>query len=334
MNFPHKSIREEAAKWFLRLQHADYDHPDRTKFEAWLMQSALHQEAYQSVSQTWQDFDSPQKMDTLAQAMQLKKLNQDIKRRSRTKAFAKVASIVALSFCALFGYQSWEHWQQQPLTQIAQTSQVGHIASQYLSDGSHLTLDAHSNVEVIYYRNKRLIKLKQGQAVFDVVKDQDRPFVVESANARITVMGTRFLVNMVDQKTYDAVDHGRVKVQQLDNAGNLAGNPMILTNGQVAEVKRAKSARKLDRNALNMFAFTKGELVFEDATLNEVAETISRYRSTPVVSNMHQSIGITAVLKIKEIESFIKSLPEVAGVTVKHSATTTELNPINSAPKP
>jgi transmembrane sensor len=332
MNFPHKSIREEAAKWFLRLHHADSDHPDRSKFESWLMQSASHQEAYKSVSQAWQDFDSPKKMDTLAQAMQLKKLDDDIKRRSKTKSFAKVASIVALSFCALFGYQLWENWQQQPLTQVAQSSQVGHIASHYLSDGTHLTLDAHSNIEVIYYRNKRLIKLKQGQAVFNVVKDQDRPFVVESANARITVMGTRFLVNMVDQKTYVAVDHGKVQVQQLDSAGKVADNAIVLTNGQVAEFKRAESAHRLDRNAYNMFAFTKGELVFEDATLNEVAETISRYRSTPVVSNMHQPIGITAVLKIKEIESFIKSLPEVASVTVKHSATKTELNPINTKP--
>lgn len=326
MNILHKSIREEAAKWFLRLQNAEPDHPDRSKFEAWLMQSTMHQDAYQSVSEAWQDFDSPKKLESLSQAMQRRKLDEEIKRRGRATTFAKVASIAALGFCSLFAYQTWDNWYQAPVSQVAQTSQVGHIVGQYLADGTHLTLDAHSNVEVIYYRNKRLIKLKQGQAVFDVVKDQDRPFVVESANARITVKGTKFLVNMVDQKTYVAVDHGKVQVQALDNAGNTTEQTIMLTNGQVAEIKRAKPMRKLNRDAISMFAFTQGSLVFEDASLNEVAETISRYRATPLVANVNHPIGITAVLKIKEVESFIHSLPTVAGVTVNHLPSKTELN--------
>lgn len=327
MNIPHKSIREDAAKWFLRLQHAEPDHPDRSKFEAWLMQSTTHQDAYQSVAEAWQDFDSPKKMESLSQAMQRKKLDEEIKRRGRATAFAKVATIVVLGFCTLFAYQAWDNWYQAPVSQIAQSSQVGHIVGQYLADGTHLTLDAHSDVEVIYYRNKRLIKLKQGQAVFDVVKDQDRPFVVESANARITVKGTKFLVNMVDQKTYIAVDHGKVLVEELDSTGHVSEQAIVLTNGQVAEVKRAKPIRRLNRDANNMFAFTQGSLVFEDASFNEVTETISRYRATPVVSNVNNPMGITAVLNIKDIESFIHSLPKVAGVIVKHSPTKTELNP-------
>lgn len=326
MNISHKSIREEAAKWFLRLQNAEPDHPDRSKFEAWLMQSTSHQDAYLSVTEAWQDFDSPKKLESLSQAMQRRKLDEDIKRRGRTATFAKVASIVALGFCSLFAYQTWENWYQAPVSQVAQTSQVGHIVGQYLADGTHLTLDANSNVEVIYYRNKRLIKLKQGQAVFDVVKDQDRPFIVESANARITVKGTKFLVNMVDQKTYVAVDHGKVQIQALDSTGNVTEQTIMLTNGQVAEIKRAKPMRKLNRDAISMFAFTQGSLVFEDASLNEVAETISRYRANPLVANANKPIGITAVLKIKEVESFIHSLPAVAGVTVNHLPSKTELN--------
>lgn len=295
------------------------------------MQSTIHQDAYQSVSEAWQDFDSPKKMESLSQAMQRRKLDEDIKRRSSATTFAKVASTVALGFCSLFAYQTWDHWYQAPVSQVAQSSQVGHIVGQYLTDGTHLTLDAHSDVEVIYYRNKRLIKLKQGQAVFDVVKDQDRPFVVESVDARITVKGTKFLVNMVDQKTYIAVDHGRVQVQARDSDGHVYEQAILLTNGQVAEVKRTKPIRRLSRDAVSMFAFTQGSLVFEDASLNEVAETISRYRRTPLVSNTNNPMGITAVLKIKEVESFIHSLPTVAGVTVNYLPTKTELNP--SKPK-
>ncbi|WP_047534439.1 FecR family protein [Methylotenera sp. N17] len=326
MNTLHKSVREEAAKWFLRLQHADLDHPDRSKFESWLMQSAAHQDAYRAIVQAWQDFDSHKQIEVLAEAMQRKKLDEDIKRRSKVASLAKFASIVVLGFCAVFAYQTWQDWQQQPLTHIAQSSQVGHIVSQYLSDGTQLTLDARSDVEVIYYRHKRVVKLKQGQAVFDVVKDQSRPFVVESANARITVKGTRFLVNRLKEKTYVAVDHGKVQVEALTSDGKPSTSIIVLTNGQVAEITTAQSLHKLDRNALSMFEFTQGRIIFEDADLNEVAETVSRYRAIPLVSHVNQSVGITAVVKIKEMEAFIQSLPQVADVTVKHSASKTEIN--------
>lgn len=323
MNTLHKHVREEAAKWFLKLQHAEPDHPDRSQFEYWLMQSAMHQEAYQAISQTWQDFDSPKKVEVLADAMQRKKLDDDIKRRSKVASLAKFASILVLGFCAVFAYQAW---QQQPLMHVAQSSQVGHIVSQYLPDGTQLTLDARSKVEVTYYRDKRLVKLKQGQAVFEVVKDQARPFVVESANARVTVKGTRFLVNQLNHKTYVAVDHGKVLVESLDSQGNTAAGKVVLTNGQVAEIGSTPLPRQLNRNALNMFEFMQGRVIFEDANLNEVAETVSRYRSTPLTSNVQRYVGITAVIQTKEMEKFIQSLPQVADVTLKHTPARTEIN--------
>lgn len=326
MNTLHKHTREEAAKWFLRLQHAEPDHPDRSKFESWLMQSVSHQDAYQAIAKAWQDFDSHKQVEALAEAMQRKKLDEDIQRRNKNASLAKLASVLLMGFCAIFVYLAWQDWQQQPLTRMAQSSQVGHIVSQYLSDGTQLTLDAHSDVEVIYYRHQRLVKLKQGQAVFDVVKDQDRPFVVESANARITVKGTRFLVNKLSHKTYVAVDHGKVQVEGLDSTGNPAST-ILLTNGQVAEIAIAQPPRKLERNALSMFEFTQGRVMFEDASLGEVAETVSRYRAIPLVSHVNTSTGITAVIKIKEMEAFIHTLPQVADISLKHSTTQTDIHP-------
>lgn len=317
-----KSIRSEAARWFLRLKDAESDHPDRGMFEAWLMQSPSHREAYQSIAQAWDDFDSPQDMSALADVMMRKKLDEEVQRKRQASTLAKVASIATLAIGVLFGYQSW---QSQPLTQIAQTTQIGHIVEQVLDDGSQLTLDANSDIEVTYYRNKRLVNLKRGQAVFTVTKDIDRPFVVNSEDAVVTVKGTRFLVNRVDHKTVVAVEHGKVQVQALDGAGNLSDHLQMLGAGDVAEVKLAK-VQKINRNAKDSFAFIQGKLMFDGANLNEVAETISRYRQLPVVDNTHSKASITAVVQVKDIEHFIQTLPQVADIQLDYLPNKTELN--------
>jgi transmembrane sensor len=325
VSFP-QHIHEQAAKWFMRMRDAAPDAPDRSIFERWLLQNQAHANAYAAVAQTWDDFDSPKQLESLADAMLRKKLAQDAKRKKISAHLAKAAAVTMFGFIALFGYHSW---QAQPVMQMAQNSAVGQIISQELSDGSKLTLDANSQVEVTYYRDKRLVKLMRGQAVFEVTKDAARPFVVDSETALITVLGTRFLVNRIDNRVRVAVDHGRVQVQAVDAKGNAIHPPIIITNGQMAEVTASLQANRIAHPAADAFAFTQGKLVFEEATLSEVAETLSRYRVKPVVadaaSQPRDLQRITAVLKITEGEQFIHALPKIAAVKVLDTQKQTQL---------
>jgi len=72
---------------------------------------------------------------------------------------------------------------------------VGERRTLTLADGSVVTLDARSRIQVKYRDRERLIDLDQGQARFDVAKDPARPFRV-SAAGRETVLafGTQFNV--------------------------------------------------------------------------------------------------------------------------------------------
>ena len=153
------TIQEQAAKWFMRMRDAAPDGPERGAFERWLLQNQAHASAYQTVAQTWDDFDSPKQLESLADAMLRKKLAQDVKHKKLSTQLAKVVAVVVFGFIGFYGYHTWH---AQPLMQIAQTSEVGQIISQELSDGSKLILDASSQVEVAFYRDKRLVKLKRG----------------------------------------------------------------------------------------------------------------------------------------------------------------------------
>lgn len=314
------STLEQASKWFLRMKDAEPDHVDRSKFEAWLMRSAANREAYQTIASTWEDFDSSDHIKQISQAMSLKKMDDDIRKRRQTAHVAKMSAVVAIFVTGLFGLNAWQTWRAKPIETIAQTSAPGQMVTHYLSDGSKLTLDAHSQTQVLYYRDKRYVKLLQGQAVFEVVKDAERPFVVESDQARITVKGTRFLVNMIDHKTLVAVDHGKVLVESL--AGGQTQS-VLITNNQVAEVKTASAPLAMQKSAKDAFAFLQGKLIFDGASLSEVTETISRYRQPPVVNQSSTHTPISAVVDVQSLNKFIKTLPAVAPVKLEESDTQT-----------
>jgi transmembrane sensor len=313
-------ILEQASKWFMRLKDAAPDHVDRSKFEAWLMESEAHRQAYQSIAETWGDFDSSAQISHISQAMSMRKLDEDIRKRQKSTTYAKLGAIAIIGLSSLFGFQQWQEWHAKPLETIAQTSAPGHMVSRYLSDGTKLTLDAHSDTKVLYYRDKRYVQLLHGQAVFEVVKDADRPFIVESNHSRVTVKGTRFVVNMINHKTVVAVDHGKVLVETLQ-AGQT--NSVLLTDGQVAEVKAQASPVKVQKPAKDYFAFLQGKLIFDGAPLNEVTETLSRYREPPLVNHSHANAEISAVVDVKTLNKFIKTLPAVAPVKLQESDTET-----------
>lgn len=310
LNRKHLAL-EQASKWFLRLKDAAPDHADRGKFEAWLMSSAANQQAYQTIADTWEGFDSSEQISQLSSAMLNRKLEEDIRKRQQANKLAKLAAVAVLSLAGLFG---WQHWQAQPLQTIAESSGTGSILSRTLPDGSKLTLDAHSHTQVVYYRDKRYVKLLQGQAVFEVVKDAERPFVVESAQARITVKGTRFVVNMVNHKTVVAVDHGKVLVETLQDG---ATDALLLTDGQVAEVHPRGAPVRRHKLGQDYFAFLQGKLIFDGASLDEVAETVSRYLPQPLVNQSTSHTEISAVVDIKTLPAFIKTLPVVAKVKLQ-----------------
>jgi transmembrane sensor len=323
-----QSLRKQAAKWFLRMRGAEPDHPQRGEFERWLLQHPRHAEEYHKVAEVWDDFDSTPKLESLAQAVLQQKLEQDIQRKKLAGRVVKASLVLVMGFFSLFGYQSWRNWQAQPVMQLAQESHIGQIISQQLPDGSTLTLSPNSALEVSYYRHQRIITLKHGEAIFEVSKDPQRPFIVNADSARITVLGTRFLVNRLDERVLVAVDHGHVQVESLTPAGQVLASPIYLTNDKMGEVRANQPATALSGHARDAFAFTQGKLIFDNAPLSEVAQTLSRYRHKPVLavtSAKQQQAHISAVIKIAEMENFLAILPQMSHVRVVDNAQATQL---------
>ena len=332
MIFTKEKIRKEAAQWFLRMQHAEPDHPERSKFEAWLFSSQLNAEAYKAISNLWERFEDKDGLNAMASAIQSNMQQADfLTRKTRTKLFNGVAGLILLTLSSLLGFKLWDEWQNQELMNMVAATAIGQIKEQQLSDGSALILNSNTDLEVTYYRNKRVITLKRGEVIFNVIKDADRPFIVNSDFAKVTVLGTRFAVNKLNTLVRVSVDHGKVRVESQKSSNHsqdqLTESAVILTNGQVAEVQQQQQPKIVDKNALDAFGFAEGTVSFEQAGLEEIAEVLSRYLKTPVIaipmkhgeqnnSNKSKKPIVSALVQIKDLHKFVNNLSHIAPIEV------------------
>jgi transmembrane sensor len=306
-------IDETAARWFIRMQHAEPDAPERSEFEAWLIQDAQHQKAYISICDAWNDIDSVDHLKKLATARQTDRFEKQTKRAKKTKNLVATLSVCfAIGIAGLFGYQQW---QSSPTMQMASQSEKAQILTQTLDDGSQITLNANSKVQVTYYRNQRQVTLLQGEAIFNVTKDAKRPFIVDTETASVKVLGTRFAVNKLSKLIRVSVDHGSVLVESKDNASNI-----ILHNNQVAEIYHGELVQFKQGDATDYFKFATGKIVFNQADIVEIADVLSRYRQKPVRTEGSSQEKISAVFEAKDTETFINTLPRIANISIHQSA--------------
>ncbi len=92
------------------------------------------------------------------------------------------------------------------------STDIGERRSITLADGSTVDLNARSKLRIEFSSAERRVELLDGQALFQVAKDKQRPFIVHSGDATVRAVGTQFDVYRKDSGTTITVLEGRVAV--------------------------------------------------------------------------------------------------------------------------
>ncbi|MNE74564.1 fec operon regulator FecR [compost metagenome] len=137
--------------------------------------------------------------------------------------------------------------------------------------------------------------------------------------AQVTVLGTRFVVERDRLELRVSVERGSVRVE--NDKGSL-----VLAAGEVASSDSRSAPQRLSVAASNAFSFEQGRLVLEQAGLEEIATSLSRYRHQPVrVLPGKGKPSITAVVQLDNVEGFIQALPSIAPIEISSSGGVTYL---------
>lgn len=194
-----EEIREQAAEFIIE---GDPSSPeDNARLQQWLSQSPKNVEEYLRMGGLWETLADPEVAPALRRAAAT---------RWPTR-YRWVAAAAAAVVLAVIGAGSW--W--LAVAPDVYRTAVGEVKSFQLEDRSVVFMNAASELAVNYTEAERRVVLAFGEAAFEVAKDPERPFIVESGSTRVIAVGTEFVVSRTNGRTTVTVLEGYVIVENL-----------------------------------------------------------------------------------------------------------------------
>jgi transmembrane sensor len=301
---------------------------------AWTRRSPEHIEAYLRVSRTMHALRSPDlrwpdtPVETLIREAKAyteqivtplrdespAQVRQDRQRVARAPfAFALAATLLV----AIGAF--WIIW----MTPRTYETRFGEQHFVRLADGSGVTLNTASRIEVKLSKGHRIIRLVQGQALFDVAHDPARPFDVRTGKTILRAVGTRFDVDMRPNSTTVTVVEGVVALTHGVGEALPRGNTPLLRASDRVVIDSSGPGKPLhDVRADEATAWTRQQLIFKGRKLGEVAEEFNRYNRERIVIDSPElrSQEITGVFKANDPASFVAFLSSIPGARIDDDA--------------
>jgi len=331
---PTAPVTEQACAWWMLLNHADATPADHHAFGEWVARSPERVEAFlqtakltralQSKELQWPD--TP--VETLirearsapGEVIDLSaRLPRDSSTENRASPWARwvaAAGVVAL----VAGAASWRF-----LSAERYETGIGEQRSVVLDDGSVVTLNTSSDIEVRLAKDRRTVELLSGEALFQVAHDSARPFDVVAGKTIVRAVGTQFDIDRRASSTTVTVVEGKVAVFTESNQGarapaSRAADLAVAAGEQVIVAPNARP-HAAHANIAMATAWTQRKLVFEHRPLGEVADEFNRYNREriEIQSAQLRDQEITGVFEANNPESFMTFLTKLPDVTVERS---------------
>ena len=139
-----------------------------------------------------------------------------------------------------------------------------------LPDGSTVWLNESSKMEYPrhFAEHQRKVVLLDGEAYFDIKRDESKPFFVAASGTTTRVLGTAFNIRSYHflKSILVTVTRGKVEVER---AGG-AERKILLPNEQVAYDVKTREITKVNVNSANAVAWKDGRLLFDNESFANV----------------------------------------------------------------
>lgn len=302
---PELNPRAEAAAWLARLHGPHRSAQVERGLQRWLQADPEHARAFELLNE---QLEVVERLKT----RQLPAHWRSTPARARVAwgVVSGIAAALAIVAIGTFAYLSY----------AGVGTAVGEQRSLTLADGTRVYLNTSTRVRVDYSSEYRRIELIKGEALFEVAKQPDRPFIVAAGDRRITALGTTFLVHREEQDVSVLLVEGRVEVAA--DVGNRDGNPApdhaVLAPGERLTVG-VHSPPQLDRPAFDkVIAWRQGLVALEDVPLSQAVAEMNRYSTRKLIIERPEAYGapVGGFFRVGDSESFARAVASTYGLEV------------------
>lgn len=171
-----------------------------------------------------------------------------------------------------------------------------------MPDGSVVWLNKNSRIQYPEdFVSHRKVYLT-GEAYFDVTENRGRPFVVETSDLTVRVLGTRFVVtDYNDEEVAEAVlESGKIQL-----VTQKTGEAFLLHPGQMASHNRTLGETRLESvDARHFTDWIKNRLVFENTDLKDVFMQLEKWYGIKIkcadAAFLQTPVSLTVDVETKE----------------------------------
>jgi len=304
------AISEQAIDWMVALNARTPDDALLQRLTHWLQQDPAHQQAWERLQRrlgrpvaTLRALEQ-RAPGHAAEARQV--LLQPT--HSRREVLAALASV------GLFGGALWGGWRSETTQNWLADLHTGsgERRSFTLADGSRLSLNSASAVDLHFDAGQRLLVLRRGELLIQVATDPHRPLRVRTAQGQVQALGTRFLVSQEDTATRVVVLEHSVRTSLPD------GRWLDLQQGQAA-LLRSNAIEPLADDQQPRASWLNGRLEVLDEPLLGVIDALRPYlrgyvRVAPAIGNLR----VQGVFPLDQPQQALQALAESLPISIEH----------------
>lgn len=255
-------VLHEAAVWLATLHSGQADEADRQGLRQWRGLSEEHERAWGRAEQ-------------LAAALGGIPSGLGLPTLQRAQTNSRRAALRTLALLLSAGPAGWLAYRAAPRPDWTadERTAVGQRRERMLPDGSRLTLNTDSAVDLRFDATQRLVRLRHGEIHIETAADAaHRPFLVQTEHGRLRALGTRFTVRQFEQRSRVAVRDGAVEISPARRSETL----IVEAGWQANFDERSAEVPSVLRIASE--AWLSGVLVANDERLADFVAELSRYR--------------------------------------------------------
>lgn len=305
------AVADQAVEWLTLLMSGSTSVQDQQAWQAWRAASPEHERAWRHI----------EAMTGRLKALPAKSVYQTLSPYARQPAQASRRTLLRSLFwggllagSGLLASRT-STWQ----TQLAEhRTGTGEQRSVMLSDGTRLTLNTATALDLQFDAHTRLLHLHAGEIMIVTAAAQgvqpvdSRPLEVQTAQGRIRAMGTRFCVRQDDGHTQVSVQESAVQVRPTRSE-----RVQVLLAGQRTGFSSTQIDPLRPLNEADM-AWTRGQIIADDMPLGEFIAELDRYR--PGVLRCDPQVAglrLSGVFPLHDSERILATLPSVLPVQVR-----------------
>jgi transmembrane sensor len=243
---------------------------EKGELENWINESAENKKTYQESESAWKlTANKATYTPNTDKAWNKinKKINTPVMELNTPKRKLKLGLIAAIFIGVVAVGSILNYSLKENYTIYTASNQVGHFT---LLDGSEIWLNKNSEIKLKEnFNTKNREVILNGEAFFEVKRDDQKPFVISTKLSKTTVLGTSFSVKGFDASPLNIL--------------NVKTGKVAFTNGTEKEIFIAGERGELNNKeiikgsvGINDFAWQKGIFSFNNVSLKKIASELNQ----------------------------------------------------------